>query len=105
MHWVIKSVPYVLTYGHRPRVGISGLPIDSAVLDALATADLNALIEISELENAALEDTLEEVAADDTLEEADDDDALAADDTLEEVAADDTLEKADDDDALAADDR
>ena len=49
MHWGIKSVPYVLTYGHRPRVGISGLPIDSAVLDALATeADLNALIEISE---------------------------------------------------------
>jgi hypothetical protein len=69
--WGIKSVPYVRTYGHRPRVGISGLPLDSAVLDALPTeADLNALIEISELENAVLEDTLEVVAADATLEEA-----------------------------------
>ena len=74
MHLGIKSVPYVLTYGHRPRVGISGLPLDSAVLDALATeADLNALIEISELENAVLEGTLEVVAADATLEEATED--------------------------------
>jgi hypothetical protein len=65
MHWGIKSVPYVRTYEHRPRVGISGLPLGSVVLDALATeADLNSLIEIPELENA----TLEEVAADATLE-------------------------------------
>jgi hypothetical protein len=41
-------------------------------------ADLNALIEISELENAALE---EEVAAGDALEE------VAAGNALEEVAA------------------
>eukprot|EP00970_Alexandrium_tamarense_P001766 scaffold228_cov173-Alexandrium_tamarense.AAC.18 len=46
----------------------------SAVLDALATeADLNALIEISELENAVLEGTLDVVAADATLEEATED--------------------------------
>lgn len=42
MHLGIKQVPYVLTYGQKPRVGISNLPLDPSVLDALATeADLN----------------------------------------------------------------
>ena len=90
MHWGIKSVPYVLTYGHRPRVGISGLPIDSAVLDALATADLNALIEISELENAALEEEVEEVEAGNALDEV-------AANALEKVVAGYALEEEDPD--------
>ena len=42
MHLGIKAVPYRLTYGQKPRVGISNLPLDPSVLDALATeADLN----------------------------------------------------------------
>jgi len=42
MHLGIKDVPYRLTYGQKPRVGISNLPLDPSVLDALATeADLN----------------------------------------------------------------
>ena len=37
-----KYVKIVLTYGQKPRVGISNLPLDPSVLDALATeADLN----------------------------------------------------------------
>ena len=42
MHMGIKGVPYELTYGQRPRVGISNLPLAQHMIDAIATeAQLN----------------------------------------------------------------
>ena len=41
-HETIKNVPYVLTFGQRPRIGISNLPVDPSILDSLHTeAELN----------------------------------------------------------------
>eukprot|EP00965_Chrysotila_dentata_P134039 4432755-Pleurochrysis_carterae.AAC.1 len=38
----VGQLPYVLVYGQRPRVGISGLPIAPELLEKLATeAELN----------------------------------------------------------------
>jgi hypothetical protein len=46
-HHGIKDIPYRLTYGQHPRVGISQLPIDEKILAALATeAELNQLFHL-----------------------------------------------------------
>ena len=38
----MKNVPYVLTFGQCPRIGISNLPVDPCILDSLHTkAELN----------------------------------------------------------------
>ena len=51
VHMGIKAVPYVLTYGQQPRIGISNLPIDAKVIDGLVEeAQLNTVITISSKE-------------------------------------------------------
>lgn len=46
-HNAVKSLPFVLVFGHQPKVGISNLPIDPNVLNTLATeADLNDIIQV-----------------------------------------------------------
>ena len=46
-HNAIKNLPFVLVFGHQPKVGISNLPIDPNVLNTLATeADLNDIIQV-----------------------------------------------------------
>ena len=36
-HATVKNVPYVLTFGQKPRVGISNLLVDKSVIDRLHT--------------------------------------------------------------------
>ena len=46
-HNAVKNLPFVLVFGHQPKVGISNLPIDPNVLNTLATeADLNDIIQV-----------------------------------------------------------
>ena len=46
-HNAVKNLPFVLVFGHQPKVGISDLPIDPNVLNTLATeADLNDIIQV-----------------------------------------------------------
>ena len=37
IHDTLKDTPYHLTYGQHPRVGISNLPVSTAILEKLAT--------------------------------------------------------------------
>ena len=57
-HNAVKNLPFVLLFGHQPKVGISNLPIDHKLLNTLATeADLNKIIQV--------QDTPDDVASDD----------------------------------------
>ena len=52
-----NKTAYHLTFGQRPRVGISSLPIDASVLDTLSTeADLNNILDLPA--NVPLEDAI-----------------------------------------------
>ena len=47
-HHTVQNVPYVLTFGQKPRVGISDLPLDRSVIDKLHTeAELNMLVDVN----------------------------------------------------------
>ena len=35
----MKNVPYILTFGQCPRIGISNLPVDPSILDTLHTKE------------------------------------------------------------------
>ena len=51
-HRTIGTTPYHLLVGQAPRVGISQLPLDPALLETLATeAELNQLIEIQGIDH------------------------------------------------------
>ena len=47
-HETVKNVPYVLTLGQCPHIGISNLPVDPSILDALHTdAKLNMITNLN----------------------------------------------------------
>jgi hypothetical protein len=48
----VKNVPYVLTFGQCPCIGISNLPVDPSILDTLHTnAELNMVANFNPVNN------------------------------------------------------